>query len=67
MVGVRPLPAEVITDTVQPLHGYRVACRVRSLTYVLGVAPSIPVSPHHGAHLTIQEAVGQSDEESLEG
>merc|ERR1719206_1673669 len=66
-IGSRPLPCKIITDTVESLHCYRVASRIRSLPYVLGVTPSLPVALHHGAHLPVQEAVGQGDEESLEG
>ena len=54
------------TDTVQPLDGNRVAPRVSSCAYVLIIMPPLPVSPHHAADLSIQEAVRQSDQESLE-
>ena len=67
MVGVGPLPTEVVTHTVQPFHCDRVSGRVWSLPYVLGVTPSSPVGLHHTTHLPIQETVGQSDEKSLEG
>ena len=33
---------------------------------ILVMAPPLPVHPDHGAHLTVQEAVRQGDEESLE-
>ena len=55
------------TDTVQPLDGDRVAPRVSSCAYFLVMVPPLPVSPHHAADLAIQEAVRQSDQESLEG
>ena len=34
---------------------------------VLVIAPPLPVHPDDGADLAVQEAVGEADEESLEG
>ena len=34
---------------------------------VLVIAPPLPVHPYDGADLAVQEAVGEADEESLEG
>ena len=52
---------------MQSLDRNRVPFRALTSPDVLVVPQSLPVHLHHGAHLTVEEAVGQTDEESLEG
>ena len=47
------------------LHCNRVPGRGGAVSDVVSVPPAVPVAPDHVAHLAIQEAVRESDEEAL--
>ena len=61
------LPSDVVTDVVHPLHGNGVPGRVWSEADIVCIPPGVPVALDHRADLAVEEAVGQGDEEPLEG
>ena len=56
----------LINFSVLALHSNGVTSGSWTITNVVPVSPPVPVRLDHGAHLTIEEAVGESDEEALE-
>ena len=48
------------------LHCNRVSCRSGAVANVVSVPPSVPVAPDHVAHLAVQEAVRECNEEALQ-
>ena len=61
------LPGDVVTDVVHALHGNGVPGRVWSEADIVCIPPGVPVALDHRADLAVEEAVGQGDEEPLEG
>ena len=67
VVGVAALATVGVAHAVHPLHRDRVAGRLRACLDLFGIPPPPPVRPYYRTDLTAEKAVGQRDEESLEG